>query len=158
MLAICHNFFIATSIIDYHVSLYSPLVLMFLSSSFACQFLAFLGLLDSRHCDTLSSPIKFQNNEEQAALDSVLWLKLVFVPVLGLLILLVFLLEDYCYQSKENGQSERQQEFDRSSPGISQPYPALANPNSNSPSLSSSASSLSFSSSKCRNKRSNNQS
>jgi len=67
---------------------------MLVLSNLGCQFFFWMGLMDAKGCDELR--IQEEN------LDTLMWFKLLFVPTLGIIILTLFLLEDYCYsfQSK----------------------------------------------------------
>jgi hypothetical protein len=48
-----------------------------------------LGFMDATSCDEL--------RVQEENLDTMMWLKLLFVPTLGVILISLFLLEDYCY-------------------------------------------------------------
>jgi myosin heavy subunit len=74
---------------------------MLVLSSVGCQLFVLLGLLDSKGCDELKT--------QEENLDTLMWFKLLFVPTLGIIILTLFLLEDYCYSVPESPDNDKDQ-------------------------------------------------
>lgn len=74
---------------------------MFILSKIGCQIFFWMGLLDAQGCDELR--IQEEN------LDTLMWFKLLFVPTLGIIILTLFLLEDYCYSFQRARELEQTQ-------------------------------------------------
>src|SRR5947209_5495543 len=69
---------------------------MLVLSNLGCQVFFWLGLIDQKGCDELRA--------QEENLDTLMWFKLLFVPTLGIIILTLFLLEDYCYSVNDADQ------------------------------------------------------